>query len=423
MFNNIPNDDIIPHIGEKDIEDGMQNVNINRYNRLETPLVLNPENATFQDIYWHMIVRQRLSPSTVKNHMNYARFMETHIIPVNFRKPCFTDFMKHMDYREQIEHAGSHALAQEWLTMQKFLIAYNIPFGLGTTWNYKPPSRPPSRPQHIPLPNTVYQQLHHQYTHDEYNNSLLQYTLTHEYLIGWRNPSETILMKTTDIDLDNGIITITEKKKHYKKRIIAPDHIILHGKTRKSFKNWIDHWRNRVENQHSKDYLYLRKNGKPLHDSQYRMFLNKYVKPIYPWYHPYISRHWCAIAKLIQTKIETEHYDEYQVRNWLGHEQIQTTMDYIRDAEQYYKLAPYDWFKRVLKNHHRIVEENTLKSKPEGFTPVSTGNPPRDNFDLSWNRNQLSKEFHSKYTNMLVFLNYLIKPFLFSLDNIVGVGA
>jgi len=83
------------------------------------------------------------------------------------------------------------------------------------------------------------------------------------------------------------------------------------------------------------------------------------------------------IATLIKSKLETGNYDMYEVRDTLGHENIQTSTNYIRNAKQYMKLAPYDWFKRVLKfnksSTNYIKEENTLKSILWPKTTLSTG--------------------------------------------------
>jgi len=53
-------------------------------------------------------------------------------------------------------------------------------------------------------------------------------------------------------------------------------------------------------------------------------------------------------------------------------------MNYVHFAEQYYKQAPYDWVKRVLKFHEQMEEENTLKPTNSKNTSVSHGNPPRE---------------------------------------------
>ena len=119
-----------------------------------------------------------------------------------------------------------------------------------------------------------------------YVNKEIRYLLTHNFMIGWRVPSEPAIMRISDIDFDNGSIVITEPKKHQRKRIIIPEEHILTGKRYKSFKNWVDYWRPKVENQHSGDYLYLRPNGKPFTNDSLRMQLSRNVKPVWNKYYP-----------------------------------------------------------------------------------------------------------------------------------------
>jgi len=347
-----------PPLGEEKVKPEYDVIR-NHFNRLNCPITLNPQAASFDDVAMHAILRQRLMKSTVEKRLRYARFMENHIIPVDFRNPSFENFVRHMDYREQIENAGYSALTHEWKTMKMFLKAYGVPL---TDWNYKPPSCPQSKARIIPLPDVVYKLVHHRYSSDEYENALVQYTLLHTFMIGWRNPSETCMMTTDDVKLDRGILIITEPKKNKTKRIIVPEKALMTGKTRKSFKNWIDHWRPKVENQYSGDALYLRPDGRPIAIDQYRMFIIRMVKPLFSEFTPYVSRHWCAIGKLIKSKLETKKFDEYEVRDWLGHSEIQTTMSYLRDTKQYMRLALYDWFKRVLKYYKKpgMIEDNTL---------------------------------------------------------------
>lgn len=73
---------------------------IKKLNRLECPIKLNPKEASFNDIAIHGILRQRLSESTVIKNLRYARFMEIHPIPVDFRNPDYENFIRHTDYRE-----------------------------------------------------------------------------------------------------------------------------------------------------------------------------------------------------------------------------------------------------------------------------------------------------------------------------------
>lgn len=362
MFNNISPDNSLPRFGEDgDAIGEMDYADLTQVSRLDCPITLNPTTATFDDIAIHIMLRQRIGESTTKQYMIYLRMMETHVVPVNLRNPNYEEFIRHMDYREQIEQATPVSLMLEWQSMRKVLTAYGIPSGEGTLWNYKPPSNPPSKKRWIPLPETVHEMLQYRYCKDDYKNALIQYTLMHSFMVGWRNPSEMCMMKLGDVDIEQDMITVTEKKKHNKQRIIVLEKSIITGQTRKSFKNWIDIWRPKVANQKSGESLYLRKNGRPITEKQYRSLMYYWVLPIYPKYQPYISRHWCAIALLIKEKLETNHWNEFKVRNRLGHDRVQTTMTYIRDAEQYMQLAPRDWFKCVLKYHK--VEESTLKTK------------------------------------------------------------
>jgi len=95
--------------------------------------------------------------------------------------------------------------------------------------------------------------------------------------------------------------------------------------------------------------MFIQPNGKPFTTRFLGKKLAEEGRKVWKHFQPYSTRHWCAIAKLIETKFKTGDYRPYTVRNWLGHETIRTTEGYIRYAEQYYDLAPYDWIKRVLR--------------------------------------------------------------------------
>jgi integrase len=60
-------------------------------------------------------------------------------------------------------------------------------------------------------------------------------------------------------------------------------------------------------------------------------------------------RHWCAVARLIKSKVETKNFDVFYVQKWLGHEQITTTNTYISQASNYYNIMPVDWISLALK--------------------------------------------------------------------------
>ena len=56
------------------------------------------------------------------------------------------------------------------------------------------------------------------------------------------------------------------------------------------------------------------------------MFLNRNASPIikqvFPEYHNYIARDFCTISRLVRIKLQSKHFDFYEVKEWLGHTQI-----------------------------------------------------------------------------------------------------
>ena len=358
----------------------METYNLENINRLEIPIHLEPETSTFDDVAIHAHFRQRAAWGTIKRNLRYAKFMEKHIMPVDFRNPSPENFIKHMDYREQIEGAGHSIGKHEWQAMRMFLTAWGIPFGKGQKWYYKPP--PPSEKKTFTLitPNDVSKLIKHRYSKKPYTNALVQYLLMHNFNIGWRVPSEPTVIKTSDVDLENSLLTITEPKKRHSTRTVIVNETLMNSKFRKSLKNWIDCWRPQVENQYSQDYLYLKPDGHPFEVDQLRMFLTRMVQPFNKDYHPNISRYWCGTGIFIKTILETKTWDKTRVERQLGHEgRDKATDKYLRTAEIYLKLYPFDWFKRILKTPHNWCEENTLKSIQPSKTYVSNGTPPRGN--------------------------------------------
>ncbi|KYK23268.1 hypothetical protein AYK25_10145 [Thermoplasmatales archaeon SM1-50] len=192
-------------------------------------------------------------------------------------------------------------------------------------------------------------------------------------IIGWRPPSEPAFMKCSFVDLDNGtnFIKIVEPKRYFKERLIEPKEILLNTR-RKSLKNWIDHIRQKRASKYSGDYLFIDEDGKPFWDEKnrgdrLRKYVDRAIQPkiyeIFPEYYNYTSRHFCATARLIRTKLETGGFDIYSVNSFMGHEKLQTTKDYVTGAELYIRQFNGDWIYRILKAYEKIREENTKKSK------------------------------------------------------------
>ncbi len=365
--------------------------------RTNCPRKLDPSTASFSDVAIHAIMRQRLSAkkgSTVEHRIRYAQMMEMHSkFPVDFRNPNPDNFFNHMDYREQHEGA-TNALKHEWKTMKMFLTAYAIPFGKNTKWDYKPPHCKKGLKNKVPRPEIVHEIISHNYAEkDSYKDALIKYLLTHNFMIGWRYPSEPFKMKVSDVNLDEEFIIITETKKDDTQRRVPLPHIVT-GKNKKSLQNWIKVWRPKVENDQSGDALYLMPDGKPFpskHALSSWMDRNAnhiIRKEIYPNYVAYNSRHWYAIASLIQSKMKSKGiYDHFWVSSLLGHENPETLKKhYVKDADFYHKIYGENWIGRALKARNGSCEDRSTESsqamKPQKpgsspeITPVGADGPP-----------------------------------------------
>jgi len=292
------------------------------------------------------------------------------VFPINFFVLSYEQFISYMRYRERQENASFFALENDLRAIHMFLRAYGKK---PDDWFYKLPVKPNHRERDIPSPDTVHKMITHQYLKNDYTNILYQTLFAHSFWIGWRVPSEICELSVDDVDFDNGSITITETKKHHSRRIVYPEHAVISGKTRKSLKNYYDKWRPKVECNKSGNAFYLTPNGLPFTPRHLGHQLSETGKQVYPKYQPYVSRHWCAVAMLIRTKLETDHFDVYIVKNHLGHDKITTTETYIGQAQALFKKYPFDWIKRTLKFDLGIEGESALKSKQRQNTPVSTG--------------------------------------------------
>ena len=318
--------------------------NATRFKRLDCPIILDPKTCSFEDVKIHAYFRQRLSPSTIEKRLRYARFMENHPAPVDFRNPSYENFIRHMDYREQIEQATSQALRHEWKTMTMFLRAY----GIADNWiKYRAPHYTPNTDIIIPYPETVNKFFTTKYTTNLYETKLYQYLFFTGFMIGMRPPSELSNLNITDVTIDDkkGSLTITETKKHGKKRTLILEEFILVSSNRKSLKNYIDKWRPQVSNG-TENALFLTPEGKRFTPDFLRQKLTEHGSKIWKGFHPYTMRHWCATARMIEWD-----YNIDRVSSWLGHNHLDMTKRYVHMAEEYYKQDQGSWLKRAVKTN------------------------------------------------------------------------
>jgi len=335
----------------------------------ENPRIIDPakyesQEELFSAVKKHWVDRLENKESTIDKRIARATNIAKHpVFPINFFDLNPNQIDAYIQFRKHNENATSDAIRNDLKTIYTFARAYGIQY---SSWNIVYPKKQAPKKKIIPKVSDVYKLIHSKYSSDRYENALYQYLMYFSFLIGMRCPSELYSLKTSDIYLDDGILVIHEDKKYGQDRQIIPESVIINGKTRKSFKNWLDHWRPKAVSQYSKDFLFLKSDdGKPFTKEGLRYVLSKKGKQVCNTYSPKKARDWCAIARLIKTKLETGNYGIYEIRDWLGHDNVTTTQAYTYYADQYFRRDPYDWIRAILKYkcHLAQVEEKSTESK------------------------------------------------------------
>ena len=319
--------------------------------RTNFPIYLDPKTATFIDVGIHAKIRQYLSDSTIEKNLRYARFMEKHPVPIDFRNLTPEQFIRHMDYRIEVENASPHALAHERKAIMMFLRA----FGMDTErWKIickTPPITINEDNIEIPFPATVNKFFHYKYSKNKYENILLQSITFLGFMFGMRPPSEICNLNLEDIIINKdgtGYIIIHEQKKRGKKRIIIPfNKSVLSSPVFKTPKNYIDNWRHKVENSKSRNALFLQPNGKRVTPKYLRDHITPIGKKIAGnYFHLYTMRHTYATYLYEYTG------DIKFVSKMLGHTKITNTSKYIHTAEcMKRQIGKRNLFNLALRSH------------------------------------------------------------------------
>ena len=376
-----------------------QSYDLKQFYELEGPRIIDPSkygniDEFFDDLEKWWVYRQGRKVATFQKRRTLLKSLMNHaVFPIDVlhlnpdQIDACIQFNKR-NYSKETARSGKDAIRNQLKAIFMVAQAQGIDY---SKWNIKMPKR--GKPKHkiVPLPQTVHKLIHSKYSADPYVNALYQYLAVHGFLVGPRIASEFSIMRLRDVHIEDGYLHFYQPKvDDWRMSPMEPEVMMM--VTRKSYKNWIDKWRSKVENQYSKDYVYLRPDGKPFTEQGLRTKLNKMFKPIWSDFHPYCMRDWCAIARLIRTKVNSGSYDFYEVFDWFEHSDISVTQYYTKDANRYYKLAPFDWIKAVLKSQKNLREENSLKSKKPENEALSIDFSPVELEKLPWVRTPLRRE-------------------------------
>ncbi len=330
--------------------------------RTDFPIFLDPKTASFIQVAQHGKIRQYLADSTIIKNMRYARFMELHPCPIDFRNLSFEQVLKHFDYRIEVENATSNALAHEKKAIMMFIRAYGLKPEELELWAkvLKTPPVVINDKIDFVYPKDVHKFYIYEGYSDKtnyetriYENKLFQHIAFMGFNFGMRCPSELITLTLDDIRINkdgHGHITIHEMKKRGKERIIIPSSKkILSSKAYKTPKNYLDNWRHKVANDKSGDAFFLQWNGRPITNKYVREHLSPSGKKITrnPNFKPYHMRHTFATFLYQQTK------NIKKVAKKLGHTKthcVDKYVDLAEDLEQQYDGK--NLFNIALKPHN-----------------------------------------------------------------------
>lgn len=305
---------------------------------------------------------RNMKESTVKKRLGaLARMAEHPVQPVQLQGTAdeiVNSFYEYYVYRRDVEGKKATATMHDFRAIKSLGRLLGIP---ETAWPATPtPKRKPR--MRLPAPEEVYHLLHADFTPDaknSYENQLIRYLLIYDFALGIRFPSEAYALRVGDLQPDLHTILVTEPKKSDSERtlLIEPTWMCC-AKNRSSLSQYLK-WRAKVD-VGGTDAFFLKPNGEPFRSpDDMRMWLNKRVKPRFPWYHGYLGRRWGINARLIEWD-----FDYARVAQWTGHESVDMIRrTYEHDARLHAKMYGDNWLTRAFYRPQR--DDRTVKgSKP-----------------------------------------------------------
>jgi len=301
--------------------------------------ILNPATATFADLEQHALIIQELSPETIKSRMRSLRKMEEHpYSPVNFKNPSPRSFANYMncikmygDYdrsRKNLVPVTKIALVNRRKAWYMCLVAW----GVDDIWpKYKIRKIPDrTRDIKIPTPETVRAILTHKYVKNRDLNRLIQYHFFFGFLIGFAPEKEFVILNVDDVTIDengNYLMRVTRPKVNNNSRILKLEKTIAVSPVHKSVANYLKHIRPKFAKTKEKALFINPKTGERWTNDDLRRFLSKYGKMVYKPFFPYLMRHWCGTARMIEWGNQEKAYSK--VNYWLGHKEFNQTKTYV----------------------------------------------------------------------------------------------
>lgn len=317
---------------------------------------------TREEFVMHLTSYKRLQAGTIQKKLAQLDFMERHsVFPVQLHKgpwALLNSFWMYIQQRELVEGAKPGALRNDHKAIHSLGDFLGIPKNIWPT----APTEPMTDERFIPSPDEVHALLHADYTpspRTSYENHLIKGLLALDFLFGVRMPSEAFALKLKDFDPARHTCVVTEPKKSGRRRTVLVEPEWICCSTRHpSLANYLV-WRRKVDPEGKEAAFFLQADGKPFASKDtMRNFLSEKVKPHFPWFYPYLGRHWSTTARLIDWD-----GDYARVADWHGHEDVNMTRrEYEHNTRILRREHGDDWLFRAGRKHKTNRKPKTALS-------------------------------------------------------------
>lgn len=313
---------------------------------------------TWDELILYLRQYRRIQESTIEHHLRQLRFMARHTaMPVALTGPkdlIVNSFLMYVTHRETVEEVPPTATINDYRSIRILGDFLGIPREVWPTM----PTLPAHDELDLPSPDMVREIIHTDFLPNakrNYENALIRYLLAFDFGFGIRFPSEPFAMRLHDFDPDRHILTITEPKKSGRRRrvLIEPEWLCC-SKRHMSLENWL-RWRDKLSPE--TDALFPNPQGNQ-YGSKFSLnqLLYRRVVPNFPWFNPYLGRHWSVNARLIEWDM-----DYARVAQWHGHESVNRTKNsYEHSARLHRSLYGDDWLLRAFQKPPRTAQRPIL---------------------------------------------------------------
>lgn len=310
---------------------------------------------TWEELETYLRFFKRRREGTINTRVRHLRFMAQRAAPPvqlwGRHDEIVDSFCAYVAHRELVDRVPAPSLVNDHKAIRVLGDFLGIPREAWPT----APMLPAHDDRPIPSPEMVSDLLHANYLPNSkrsYENALVRYLLAFDFGLGLRFPSEPHALTLDNVDLELGVLTITEPKKNDRRRRVFVEPTWLNASLRHmSIKNWL-RWRTKIDS--SSRALFVQKDGRPFATKESLVnFLNRRVRPRFPWFYPYLGRHWSVNARLIEWD-----FDYARVATWHGHDSVNMTKNsYERSARVLQAVHGDEWLTRAFTPNRPVRDD------------------------------------------------------------------